>query len=79
MTSPPVNQGAPDTVGRHLPLSHGFQQRRLGPRARAVHLVSQHHVREYGTRYKLETVLSEVEDRGPGDIAREQIGGELYP
>jgi hypothetical protein len=58
-------------------LLHALQQRRLGLGGGPVDLVADHDVGEDAARAELELPGVLVEDRHPGDIAREQVGSEL--
>ena len=65
---------------RHRLLLHGFEQRRLGFRRRAVDLVGEHHVAEDRTGLEGEVALPGLvfEDHaGADDVGRHQVGGEL--
>ena len=69
----PVGQRQPLALHRHLALFHGFEQRRLGLRASAVHLVHQQDVREHRPRVEHELLLARVEDVHADDVARHQV------
>ena len=66
-----------DAVDRHLSLLHDLEQRGLRLRARAVDLVGEHDVREDGPGVELELARLLVVDRDAGDVAGQQVGGEL--
>ena len=58
-------------------LRHGFEQRGLHLGGCAVDLVGQQQVVENGSVLKLERAIFGPEDFGAGDVARQQVGGEL--
>ena len=66
----------------HLPLLHRLEQRGLGLRRRAVDLVRKDHVGEHRAREELEVPLAGrlvlLDDLGPRDVARHEVGRELY-
>jgi hypothetical protein len=64
-------------VHRHPPLGHHLQQRRLGLRRAAVDLVGQHDVGEDRAGVEPEPLLFLVVDRDAGDVAGQQVRGEL--
>ena len=64
-------------VDRHLTLCHGFEQRGLRLRHRAVDLVDEHDVREDRPGPELEVARLLVVDREPGDVGRLQVGRAL--
>ena len=68
-----------DTVGGHLALLHDLEQRGLGLGAAAVDLVADEHVGEHRALPERELAGSLVEHHHPGDVGREQVGGELDP
>jgi hypothetical protein len=65
-------------VDRDLVLGHGFQQRALGARRRAVDLVGQQHVREHRAGMELEAPRLRIEHRHADDVRRQQVGSELH-
>ncbi len=69
----PVGQRQPLALHRHLALFHRLEQRRLGLRACAVHLVHQEDVREHRPRVEHELLLARVEDVHADDVARHQV------
>ena len=62
-----------------LPLGHRLQERRLGPRRGPVDLVGQDDLREDRAGPELELGRLRVEDRGAGDVRRQQVGRALHP
>jgi hypothetical protein len=69
----------PDAVDGHRVLVHRFEQRRLGPRGRAVDLVDEDDVGEDRALEELETLIHLVVDARSGHIRREQVGCRLDP
>ena len=73
--------GGLERVGRavhgHLPLLHALQQRGLGLGRRPVDLVAEHDVGEDRPRLELELAELLVEGADPGDVAGQQVRGEL--
>lgn len=68
---------ARDAVDRDAALLHDLEQRRLGLRARTVDLVREDDVGEDGPGVELEHALLLVVDADAGDVAGEEVGGEL--
>jgi hypothetical protein len=66
-------------VDGDLAFLHALEERGLRLGARAVDLVSEHDVREDGTRLELEVPTLLVEDVHAGHVGRQQVGGELDP
>ncbi len=66
-----------DAVDGDAALLHHLEERRLGLRARAVDLVGEHDVREDRAGVELERALLLVVDGDAGDVAGQQVGGEL--
>ena len=66
-----------DAVGRHLPLLHRLEQRRLRLRGGAVDLVGQQEVREDRAGAELEVAVALVPDRRPGHVGGQEVGREL--
>ena len=66
-------------VDADLALLHRLQHRGLGLRRGAVDLVADHDVGEDAARLELEVAGLGVEDRDPGDVGGQQVGGELDP
>ncbi len=66
-----------DAVDRDVPLLHHLEQRRLGLRARPVDLVGEHDVREDRAGVEGELAGLLVVHRDAGDVARQEVGGEL--
>ena len=69
--------GRVDAVDRDAALLHHLEQRGLGLGARAVDLVGEHDVGEDRAGVELERALLLVVHRDAGDVAGEQVGGEL--
>ena len=71
--------GQPKGVARnrHLALLHRLEQRRLHLGGRPVDLVGEHDVGEDRPLVDPELARARIQDRRPGDVAREQIGREL--
>ena len=69
--------------GRDLMLLHRLQQRRLGLRGRAVHLVGEDDVRKHRPPHEAEAALPGgdvlFDDLRAGDVGRHQVGRELDP
>jgi hypothetical protein len=69
--------------GRHSILLHRLEERGLRLRRRPVDLVREDHVREERPADELEGALSGhlvvLEDLGPGDVGRHEVGRELDP
>ncbi len=65
-------------VNRHLAFFHGFQQRRLRPRRRAVHFVHQQQVGEHRPLVQRKRTAGHVEHAGPDNVRRHQVGGALH-
>ena len=68
-----------DAVHRDLVLGHALQQRGLGLGRGAVDLVRDHDVREHRPGAELELLGAPVVDRHAGDVAGQQVRGELDP
>jgi hypothetical protein len=66
-------------VDGDLTLLHAFQQRGLGLRRGPVDLVADDEVREDRSRLELEVAAFLVIGVDSGDIAGQQVGGELHP
>ena len=66
-----------DAVDRDPALLHHLEQRGLGLRARPVDLVGEHDVGEDRAGVELERAGLLVVHRDAGDVARQQVGGEL--
>ena len=66
-------------VDGDLPLLHALEQRGLGLGRGAVDLVADHDVGEDPAGPELELAGVLVEDRDPGDVGGQQVGGELDP
>ena len=66
-----------DSVHRHLPLLHAFEQRRLRLRRGAVDLVDEEEIREDRPGPELELVPLLVEDVDARDVGRQQVRREL--
>ncbi len=64
-------------VHGHLLLLHGLQQRGLGLGGGPVDLVADDDVGEHGPGPELEVAALLVPDAHAGDVARQQVGGEL--
>ena len=64
-------------VDGDLPLLHALEQRRLGLRRGPVDLVADDDVGEDRARLELELAALLVVDRDAGDVAGQQVGGEL--
>ena len=67
---------------RHLVLLHRFQERGLGLGRRAVDLVGEDHVgedRPLDELHPAPALAGLLEDLGPGDVGRHQVGRELDP
>ena len=64
-------------VHRDVPLLHHLQQRGLRLRAGAVDLVGEHDVGEHRPAVEVERPGALVVDADAGDVAGEQVGGEL--
>jgi len=62
-----------------LTLAHALEQCRLGLRRGPVDLVAQHDVGEHRSGLELEVATFLVEGAHPGDVAGQQIRGELDP
>jgi hypothetical protein len=60
-----------------LSLLHGLEQRRLHLRRRTVDLVGEHQVGEDRALVRHELRGLGIEDHGPGDVGRQQVGREL--
>jgi hypothetical protein len=60
-----------------LPLLHRLEQRRLGLGRGAVDLVGQEQMGEDRSAPELEAALALIVDRAAGDVARQQVRGEL--
>ena len=60
-------------------LGHHLQQRRLGLRGAAVDLVGEHHVGEHPAGVEREALVALVVDLHAGDVAGQQVRGELDP
>ena len=76
------HERARQRVGRavdgDLGLLHRLEQRALGLGGGAVDLVADDDVGEDGPRAELEVAHVLVEHRDAGDVARQQVGGELH-
>ena len=66
-------------VDGDLALAHRFQQRGLGARRGPVDLVGQDDLGEDRAGPELELGRLLVEDRGAGDVGRQQVGRALHP
>ena len=66
-------------VDGDVPLFHALEHRRLGLGRGPVDLVADHDVREHRPRLELELAPLLVVGADPGDVARQQVGGELDP
>ena len=64
-------------VHRHLPFFHRFQQGRLGLGGGAVDLVGQDHLGHHRAGAELKLPVALVVDGDAGDVAGQQVGGEL--
>ena len=62
---------------RDLALLHALEQRGLGLRGGPVDLVADHDVGEHRARLELEVAVLRVERADPGDVAGQQVRGEL--
>ena len=72
-----IGQRMGHAIDGDLALLHRLQQRGLGLRCGAVDLVGQDELGHDGTGPVLEATGLLVEDVDPGDVAGEEIGGEL--
>ena len=66
-----------DPVDGHLLLLHRLEQGRLGLRRGAVDLVSEHEVREDGSRAERQLAAALVEDPRTRHVGRHEVGREL--
>src|SRR2546430_12821304 len=64
-------------IDRHLVLVHRFQERGLRFRGGPVYLVGEDHLAHDGSRPELELIGLLVEDRHPGHVRWQEVGGEL--
>ena len=67
------------SIDGHAPLGHGFQQGGLRPWRGPVDLVGQQDIRKHRTRPELELGRLRIEDRGSGDVGRQQVRRTLSP
>src|SRR5690606_240232 len=70
-------QGPRGAFDGHLALLHRLEQRALAFWGGTIDLVGQHQLGEDRPRVEHELAAVLVEHRGPEDVARQQIGGEL--
>ncbi len=64
-------------LDRHAVFLHDFQEGGVRLGRRAVDLVGQQQLRENGAGDEAELLRLHVEDRGPGNVRRHQVGREL--
>ena len=74
-----TGQGMGGAVGRDLALLHGLEESGLGLGGGPVELVGQEDVGEDGAGAEGQDAGVTVEDDGPGDVGREEVGRQLDP
>ena len=72
-------QGIAGAVDCHLPLFHGFEQRCLGLRRRAVDLIGENDRCEDRPGLDAKRARRQVEHACPDNVGRHQVRGELNP
>ncbi len=67
-----------DAIDADLVFGHGFEQRALRARRRAVDLVGEQQLGEQRAGVEAEAAIILVEDRHAEDVGGQQVGGELH-
>src|SRR6202034_265138 len=73
-----IRQRIGGAVGAHLPLLHGLEQRALGARTGAVHLVGEQQLREDWAVAEIKALAGAIEHRDADDVGGQQVAGELH-
>ena len=65
------------SIDGHLLLLHGFEERALCFRRRAIHFVCKHQLRKDRAALEFEAAAGAIKDRDADDVGRKQVAGEL--